>query len=114
MRTDSKLLKRDLLKGLGDLKKLGTEIGGDLRTASAGARSGLKRFLAPKIANMEKLAKDVGATSHDAVARTSAAFGAFRAPVKAGQPARPTKARTTKKKSAPRKVSRRTPAKGKR
>jgi len=85
MRKNSELLKQDLLESIDGLKKVGTGIADDLRTVSAGARNGLRRFLAPQVANVERLAKDVGATSHDAVARASAAFGAFRASVKGDQ-----------------------------
>ncbi len=96
-------LKRDLRKSIAGLKKLGTEIRGDLRAASADARKQWKSVFEPQIANVEKLAKEIGAVSHDVVARTVAAFSAFQASIKAS-PAKPPK------KIAPRRPRRRAAA----
>jgi hypothetical protein len=90
MPVNSDVLKQDLRKSINDLKKLGSEIRGDLRAAGADARKQWKHFLEPQLANVERLAKDVQAASHDAVARTSAALSAFRSSLK------------TAKKNAPR------------
>ncbi len=94
MPATTEVLKKDLRKSIVDLKKLGSEIRGDLRAAGADARKQWKHFLEPQLANVEKLAKNIGAASHEAVARTAAAFSAFQASIK-------TTNKTTKK-SAPR------------
>jgi hypothetical protein len=99
MAGNTEVLKQDLRKSITDLKKLGSEIRGELRAAGADARKQWKQFLEPQLANVEKLAKNISAASHDAVARTAAAFGAFKASIK------------TTKKSAPRKRRRSVPAK---
>jgi hypothetical protein len=114
MPIDSGLLKQDLRKKLDGLKKLGAEVRDDLRTAGADARRQWKRFFEPQIANVEKLARDVGAASHDAVTRTSAAFSAFQASVKASRSRARTTAQETKpakRKAAPRQARRRVTAK---
>lgn len=87
------VLKQDLRKSIDELKKLGSGIRADLRTAGEDARKQWKHFLEPQIAGVEKLARDVQRASHDAVARTSAAFHAFRSslddgPVKAPRAAK--------------------------
>jgi hypothetical protein len=97
MAANSELLMQDLRKSIDHLKKLGAEIRVDVRSAGADARKQWKHFLEPQIANVEKLAKDIGAVTHDAVARTAAAFSAFQTSLK-----------TTK--SAPRRQRRSTPA----
>ena len=76
------VLKHDLRTSIDDLKKLGSGIRSDLRTKGADARKQWKHFLEPQLASVEKLARDVQAASHDAVARTSAAFNAFRSSLK--------------------------------
>ncbi len=89
------VLKQDLRKSIDELKKLGSGIRADLRTAGVDARKQWKHFLEPQIAGVEKLARDVQRASHDAVARTSAAFNAFRssleAPVKVPRAAKGTR-----------------------
>lgn len=75
-------LKQDLRKSIGELKKLGREIRGDLRAAGADARKQWEGLIEPQLANVEKLAKDIGAASQQAVARTAAAFTAFQASIK--------------------------------
>jgi hypothetical protein len=95
MPVNSDVLKQDLRKNIANLKKLGTEIRGDLRTAGADARKQWKRFFEPQVANVEKLAKDVGAASHDAIARTAAAFSAFHGSIKATKKTAPRQARRT-------------------
>lgn len=82
MRANSDVLKKDLHKSIDDLKTLGNEIRGDLRDAGADARKQWKHFLEPQLANVEKLAKSVAAASHEAVARTAAAFSAFQASIR--------------------------------
>ncbi len=80
------VLKHDLRKSIEDLKKLGSGIRSDLRTKGADARRQWKHFLEPQLASVEKLARDVQAASHDAVARTSAAFNVFRASLRETSP----------------------------
>ena len=82
MAANADVLKQDLRKSIDRLKKLGTEIRGDVRSAGADARRQWKHFLEPQLANVEKLVKDIGAVSHDAVARTAAAFSTFQASIK--------------------------------
>lgn len=82
MPANPEVMKQDLRKSIADLKKLGCEVRDDLRTAGIDARRQWKRFFQPQVANVEKLAREIGEASHDAVARTSAAFKAFQASVK--------------------------------
>lgn len=93
MATNSEVMKQELRKSIADLKKLGSEVREDLRTAGADARRQWKRFFQPQVANVEKLAREIGEASHDAVARTSAAFAAFQASVKRAKKAPAPKAR---------------------
>ena len=95
MRANPEVFKNDLRKSIGDLKKLGTEIRGDLRAASKDARKQWKSFLEPQLANVEKLAKDIGALSQDAVSRTAKAFSAFQASIKSPKKAAPRQRRRT-------------------
>ena len=90
MNLNPKVLKQDLRKSINDLKKLGGEIRGDLRNAGADARKQWKHFVEPQLASVEKLAKDVQTASHDAVARTTAAFHAFRSSLKDTRPVKAT------------------------
>ena len=98
MPANTEPLKREFRKGVTDLKKLGAEIRGDLRTASSDARKQWKRFLEPQLKTVEKLARDITVLSQDAVSRTARAFGKFQASLK--EP----------RKSAPRSRPRRRPA----
>lgn len=82
MAANTEVVKQDLRKSIANLKKLGNEVRADLRTAGADARKQWKKFFQPQVANVEKLAKEIGEASHEAVARTSAAFAAFHASVK--------------------------------
>src|SRR5581483_9855906 len=82
MAANSELLRQDLRKSIDHLKQLGAEIRVEVRSAGADARKQWKHFLEPQIANVEKLAKDIGAVTHDAVARTAAAFNAFQSSLK--------------------------------
>ncbi len=92
---NSEMLKQDLRKSISDLNKLGKEIRGDLRAAGADARKQWKHFLEPQLANVERLAKDVAAASHDAVARTAAAFSAFQSSIRTTKQAAPCQPRRT-------------------
>lgn len=83
MPVNSGALKQDLRKSIGELKKLGKEIRGDLRAAGADARKQWESLIEPQLANVEKLAKDIGAASQQAVARTAKAFTTFQASLKA-------------------------------
>lgn len=93
MALQSEVLKQDLRKSIGNLKKLGKEIRGDVRAAGADARKQWKSFLEPQLANVEKLAKELGAASHAAVVRTAAAFTAFQASLKTAKKSAPARRR---------------------
>ena len=93
MPVNPEALKQDLRKSIGNLKKLGKEIRGDLRAAGADARKQWESLIEPQLANVEKLAKDIGAASQQAVARTAAAFTAFQASIKATKKTSPRRRR---------------------